>query len=363
MADEDITLDGKPLQSLRVADLKAALEQRNLSKSGQKNTLIKRLKGALMLENLQKSSSSHCGLQPNSQIGQEMSQNSFIQQYLAKQQELLRQRLEREAQQNEEANDSPAVVEEDEDQLEDNDSSLRVTNKVSTRIPSEDRNCLTRCGGSPVFWQHSQSSVARVQEKGDSTLGPVITGPSAEVPGAKIQQAAFQQGHKEPPTPSPPRAIASLSVRVLAQPPAVPRTNEEGAAPTEPGSAHPVLHLSRSAGGHAREDSDADDSDDAESEDDEDWGPWPGRGAESQQGGLAAAAGASQHAGNVREVQTQASAAAAHPAAAGASRPNAAPPPDPSSFSSSEPFSVTRHSQAEPARHGRAGGRKRRGAL
>lgn len=46
MADEDITLDGKPLQSLRVADLKAALEQRNLSKSGQKNTLIKRLKGA-----------------------------------------------------------------------------------------------------------------------------------------------------------------------------------------------------------------------------------------------------------------------------------------------------------------------------
>uniref|UniRef100_A0A674NZG2 Apoptotic chromatin condensation inducer 1b n=1 Tax=Takifugu rubripes TaxID=31033 RepID=A0A674NZG2_TAKRU len=97
MADEDITLDGKPLQSLRVADLKAALEQRNLSKSGQKNTLIKRLKGALMLENLQKSSSSHCGLQPNSQIGQEMSQNSFIQQYLAKQQELLRQRLEREA--------------------------------------------------------------------------------------------------------------------------------------------------------------------------------------------------------------------------------------------------------------------------
>lgn len=45
MADEDITLDGKPLQSLRVADLKAALEQRNLSKSGQKNTLVKRLKG------------------------------------------------------------------------------------------------------------------------------------------------------------------------------------------------------------------------------------------------------------------------------------------------------------------------------
>lgn len=50
MADEDITLDGKPLQSLRVADLKAALEQRNLPKSGQKNTLIKRLKGVSFLQ-------------------------------------------------------------------------------------------------------------------------------------------------------------------------------------------------------------------------------------------------------------------------------------------------------------------------
>lgn len=49
MADEDITLDGKPLQSLRVADLKVALEQRNLPKSGQKNTLIKRLKGVSFL--------------------------------------------------------------------------------------------------------------------------------------------------------------------------------------------------------------------------------------------------------------------------------------------------------------------------
>uniref|UniRef100_A0A3Q3JAI0 SAP domain-containing protein n=1 Tax=Monopterus albus TaxID=43700 RepID=A0A3Q3JAI0_MONAL len=36
---------GSPAASLRVADLKAALEERGLSKSGQKNTLIKRLKG------------------------------------------------------------------------------------------------------------------------------------------------------------------------------------------------------------------------------------------------------------------------------------------------------------------------------
>lgn len=46
MADgEEVTLDGRPLQALRVADLKEALEQRGLSKSGAKNTLIKRLRG------------------------------------------------------------------------------------------------------------------------------------------------------------------------------------------------------------------------------------------------------------------------------------------------------------------------------
>lgn len=82
-----------------------------------------------MLENLQKHSTPHATFQPNSQvrdspkflpdtpqiyrgtpkpppplffcappqIGEEMSQNSFIKQYLEKQQELLQQRLEREA--------------------------------------------------------------------------------------------------------------------------------------------------------------------------------------------------------------------------------------------------------------------------
>lgn len=51
MADlEDVTLDGRPLQSLRVADLKAALEERGLSKSGHKNALIKRLKGVSCAE-------------------------------------------------------------------------------------------------------------------------------------------------------------------------------------------------------------------------------------------------------------------------------------------------------------------------
>ncbi|XP_031706582.1 apoptotic chromatin condensation inducer 1b isoform X6 [Anarrhichthys ocellatus] len=283
MADEDITLDGKPLQSLRVADLKAALEQRNLPKSGQKNTLLKRLKGALMLENLQKSSSSHSGLQPNSQIGEEMSQNSFIKQYLAKQQELLRQRLEREAQQEEEAEESPAVVEEDEDHSEDNDCSSYVSDKKHHTVPP--KPSMTRAeekGGGDSVMGHGMMAVACGPDVGP---GPILhPQESIEAPGVRMQRATFHQGHKEPPAPSPPRAVASLSVRVLGQPdrqglpPAVPRAQEkEGTAPSEPGSAHPVLHLSRSAGVSAgsqvHEDSDDDDD---ESEDDEDWGPGPG---------------------------------------------------------------------------------------
>ncbi|XP_041821714.1 apoptotic chromatin condensation inducer 1b isoform X2 [Chelmon rostratus] len=280
MADEDITLDGKPLQSLRVADLKTALEQRNLPKSGQKNTLIKRLKGALMLENLQKSSSFHSGLQPNSQIGEEMSQNSFIKQYLAKQQELLRQRLEREAQQDQEADESPAVPEEDEDHSEDNDS--YVSDKHCS-IPSQPSTTRAEEKGADSVMGHGMMACAP-----NIGLGPTLhPQESLEAPGARMQRATFHQGHKEPPAPSPPRAVASLSVRVLGQPdrqglpPAVPRAQEkEGTAPSEPGSAHPVLHLSRSAGvsagGHDHEDNDEDDSGDDESEDDEDWGPGPG---------------------------------------------------------------------------------------
>uniref|UniRef100_A0A671P839 Apoptotic chromatin condensation inducer in the nucleus-like n=1 Tax=Sinocyclocheilus anshuiensis TaxID=1608454 RepID=A0A671P839_9TELE len=211
---EDVTLDGKPLHSLRVADLKAALEQRGLAKSGQKNALIKRLKGALMLENLQRTSTHHIGLQPNSQIGEEMSQNSFIKQYLAKQQELLRQRLEREAREATEAD-------------------------VSHESPD------TKAG--------------------------------------RIWHPSFPPGHEEVATPSPPRAVASLSVRVVGQPERqglplmMPRSQErEGTAPVEAGPAHSVLQLSRSARAAAcaqvdSDDNDEDDEDD--SDDDDEWGP------------------------------------------------------------------------------------------
>lgn len=108
---------------------------------------------------------------------------------------------------------------------------------------------------------------------------------SREPPGAMLQRASFYQGHQEPPTPSPPRAVASLSVRVLGQPeyqglpPAVPRMQEKASTASSQ-SAHPVLHLSRSAGAvpaaAAREDSDEDDASNDDSDDD-DWGPTASR--------------------------------------------------------------------------------------
>lgn len=46
----------------------------------------------------------------STQIGEEMSQNSFIKQYLEKQQELLRQRLEREAREAAELEGKPGLT-------------------------------------------------------------------------------------------------------------------------------------------------------------------------------------------------------------------------------------------------------------
>ncbi|XP_018533036.1 apoptotic chromatin condensation inducer in the nucleus [Lates calcarifer] len=179
MADlEDVTLDGRPLQSLRVADLKAALEERGLSKSGQKNALIKRLKGALMLENLQRTSTAHIGLQPNSQIGEEMSQNSFIKQYLAKQQELLRQRLEREAREAYETN-------EQEDHAEVNNStSCPPQAQDVTPALAEQHKPPGPSGGEGLFGAGNEGEGNRNQEADMS--GPPPSGSVAmRVPGGE----------------------------------------------------------------------------------------------------------------------------------------------------------------------------------
>ncbi|XP_020347036.2 apoptotic chromatin condensation inducer in the nucleus isoform X1 [Oncorhynchus kisutch] len=300
MADEDVTLNGKPLQSLRVADLKAALEQRCLPKSGAKNTLIKRLKGALMLENLQRTSTPHIGLQPNSQIGEEMSQNSFIKQYLAQQQELLRQRLEREAREAAEADESPAGPEEEEHTEEGNDSDSYNPDK---HRPMPSQPPLTRAeeegGGGPMMMGKGQGMMGQGMMSRRPDFGPgSVPQESPDAPGGPgswmQQRPSLQHGlhHEEPTTPSPPRAVASLSVRVLGDPerqglpPSMPpraQTQEkEGTAPADDDRpAHSVLHLSRSAraaAGSNRVQEDCDDDDDSSEEDEDEWGPAARRG-------------------------------------------------------------------------------------
>uniref|UniRef100_A0A3B4CXA7 SAP domain-containing protein n=1 Tax=Pygocentrus nattereri TaxID=42514 RepID=A0A3B4CXA7_PYGNA len=258
---EDVTLDGKPLHSLRVADLKAALEQRGLAKSGQKNALIKRLKGALMLENLQRTSTPHAGLQPNSQIGEEMSQNSFIKQYLAKQQELLRQRMEREAREAAEADDSnsPAGPEEEDHAEANDDDSSYLPEKVHDE-GGDHGGGLPQDPGLPGARRLDVGSAPVAQQPSDASTG-------------RIWQPSFSQ--EEVATPSPPRAVASLSVRVVGQPERqglVPRPQErEGTAPVEAGPAHSMPQLSQSA--HTQEESDDDEDDDDDSDEDDEWGP------------------------------------------------------------------------------------------
>ncbi|ROI46736.1 Apoptotic chromatin condensation inducer in the nucleus [Anabarilius grahami] len=234
---EDVTLDGKPLHSLRVADLKAALEQRGLAKSGQKNALIKRLKGALMLENLQRTSTHHIGLQPNSQIGEEMSQNSFIKQYLAKQQELLRQRLEREAREATEADERQSPADPEEDDL--------MSTKGSTSFLPEKHHIVhshltvTQAGGGGLPQDPGLMGSHRLD------TGPVpVSQESPDTKAGRIWHPSFLPGHEEVATPSPPRAVASLSVRVVGQPERqglpimMPRSQErEGTAPVEAAAA------------------------------------------------------------------------------------------------------------------------------
>ncbi|KAG9329205.1 hypothetical protein JZ751_006596, partial [Albula glossodonta] len=339
MADlEDVTLDGRPLHSLRVADLKAALEQRGLSKSGQKNALIKRLKGealwflttlfwstcvndlgwtgqALMLENLQRTSTPHIGLQPNSQIGEEMSQNSFIKQYLAKQQELLRQRLEREAREAAEADDvdSPAGPDH-EDHSEANDSTscpppdqeispvVGAPNKRHPFDQREDKAEGDRGWGRPTDQTGGEDGSGGLEEGSQFNArrtgffhsqdgqGDASEPQLQEVPGSRARRSSSRQSRDDPAPSSPsapPRAVASLSVRVVGEP-----DRQQGGLVPHPRPEPTVHSAGQPAMPRAQQDSDEDSDEDEEEEEDdeEDWEAGPRRGSGWDPPAVAAAA-------------------------------------------------------------------------
>lgn len=113
--------------------------------------------------------------------------------------------------------------------------------------------------------------------------GPVpVSQESSDTKAGRIWHPSFPSGNEDVATPSPPRAVASLSVRVVGQPERqglplmMPRSQErEGTAPVEAGPANSMLQLSRSAraAGGAQVDSDDDEEDDDDSDDDDEWGP------------------------------------------------------------------------------------------
>ncbi|XP_037498703.1 uncharacterized protein LOC119372300 isoform X1 [Rhipicephalus sanguineus] len=89
MADKsEAALDGKALHSLRVVDLRSALEKRGLPKSGSKKELVERLKLQLKIEKLHEESVKAEDRVPNLDLQDELTgQNDFVRQYLAAQQQ------------------------------------------------------------------------------------------------------------------------------------------------------------------------------------------------------------------------------------------------------------------------------------
>ena len=91
----DITINGKPLSSLRVVDLKVELEKRGLPKSGNKNDLIERLSQYLLKQTqnqdmgapgnypAQEQSLGSPGAQPpNMSLSHGLTDNDFVRDYL-----------------------------------------------------------------------------------------------------------------------------------------------------------------------------------------------------------------------------------------------------------------------------------------
>ncbi|KAJ3584619.1 hypothetical protein NHX12_015114 [Muraenolepis orangiensis] len=169
-----------------------------------------------------------------------MSQNSFIKQYLATQQELMRQKLEKEAQQASETDESSSAEEAEEHSDRNDDSSF---------TPDKQRYSV------------APQPVTALRPEPEGCVGPQE---APEAPGARPQWSSRPQPG---PSPSPSRAVASLTVRVVGEPDRR-GPHKEGVAPSEPGSARNVLHL------NSDEDDSDDDDDDSEGSSDEEEESW-----------------------------------------------------------------------------------------
>ncbi|KAI1285306.1 Apoptotic chromatin condensation inducer in the nucleus [Halotydeus destructor] len=95
---EELMIDGKPLSSLRVVDLKKELEKRGISKSGTKKELVDKLKMRLELDNVQHQEAVNEGGDAVPNVGFnddiESSNNDYVKAYLAEQQATYQKQIE-----------------------------------------------------------------------------------------------------------------------------------------------------------------------------------------------------------------------------------------------------------------------------
>ncbi|VDL84791.1 unnamed protein product [Nippostrongylus brasiliensis] len=113
MSDEDPLVNGVPLSSLRVVDLKDELEKRGLSKLGNKSELKERLKSYLTEDEIE-NDDNNAGAEISSEKMGSPS-NPLVAEYLAKQAKALeRQKIEAERLRSEEPEEVPAADENDE---------------------------------------------------------------------------------------------------------------------------------------------------------------------------------------------------------------------------------------------------------
>ncbi|WKX88043.1 hypothetical protein Q1695_008005 [Nippostrongylus brasiliensis] len=176
MSDEDPLVNGVPLSSLRVVDLKDELEKRGLSKLGNKSELKERLKSYLTEDEIE-NDDNNAGAEISSEKMGSPS-NPLVAEYLAKQAKALeRQKIEAERLRSEEPEEIPAADENDEvvpakkgRGKSRTDSQSQETESDTPTGESGDQSSVRRSTRKPRRESHSQEQVEEaVSEKTEET--------------------------------------------------------------------------------------------------------------------------------------------------------------------------------------------------
>ncbi|XP_059351795.1 apoptotic chromatin condensation inducer in the nucleus-like isoform X2 [Daphnia carinata] len=160
MADRrELCVDGKPISSLRVVDLKVELEKRSLPKSGSKKDLLERLRLHLQLEEDREAALRDEEHVPNLSLCNE-TENDFIREYLAAQQARFQVQREAKKQYEEKKRESEASAEEttqDEDEASDVSPAKKSPRKAMRPKKKEDSTSTPKAHKSSLDFQTPDS--------------------------------------------------------------------------------------------------------------------------------------------------------------------------------------------------------------